>query len=99
MMGSATYITLGVSLMLRIGSGACDPNTSADASSRDRIPSCIAKFIRRLPFASRYVGHTIAMKAIVTSKTTAAAGSRSIFVINCTATTDTATDLIDELRL
>jgi len=39
------------------------------------------------------------MKAKVTSKTTAAAGSRSIFVINCTATTDTATDLIDELRL
>jgi len=63
------------------------------------IVSCIAKFSRRLPFASRYVDHTIAMKAKVTSKATAAAASRTIFVINCTATTDTVTDLIDELRL
>jgi len=63
------------------------------------IVSCIAKISRSLSFASRYVDHTIAMKAIVTSKPTAAAGSRSIFVINCTATTDPVTDLIDESRL
>jgi len=61
------------------------------------IVSCIAKFSWRLPFASRYVDHTIAVKAKVTSKPTAADGSRNIFVVNCTATTDTVTDLIDEL--
>jgi len=82
-----------------MGSITCryDPNTRADVVSC--IVSCIAKFSWHLPFVSRYVDCTIAMKANVTSKQTAAAGSRSIFVINCTATTDTATNLIDELRL
>ena len=78
-------ITLGGSLTLRMGSGGRHPNTSADVSPRVAA-SCIAKFRRRLPFASRCVHRrAIAINAHrvrSSSNPTAGADGRDISPMN-----------------